>query len=341
MASRAARNRSAPSIHPTNAIPPSDQRDFGSGLATASWGTDTLQLPPGTHREGDPGAGQRHLDARHGIPSALVESGASRTPPTHSCPISTAAFSVGQPRRASSMRLRHLTSATAITSSTSRNRMRPSTCRTTGRSRNLTLNLGLRWEYFGQAVNLLHDETVKREANPATAFWDTSLPLAAAHLPGVQQKLQELPAPRRLRLQPQELASPARGARRLCHQLRPGVLQHVPELGHGRACREPGNHRCTAADPCIPATGSTGAEVRAQICPRFRAASIPIRVTRRLVCSGLPQSLRGKLHARHGVGLEQQRRVRSSLCRQPHRRALPEPQCQPTHASRLHRRIPT
>lgn len=42
----------------------------------------------------------------------------------------------------------------------------------------LTLNLGLRWEFFSQAVNKLHQETVARESNAATAFWDTSLPLA-------------------------------------------------------------------------------------------------------------------------------------------------------------------
>ncbi len=40
----------------------------------------------------------------------------------------------------------------------------------------LTLNLGVRWEYFGQAVNLLHDQTLKRESNASTAFWDMSLP---------------------------------------------------------------------------------------------------------------------------------------------------------------------
>jgi hypothetical protein len=45
-------------------------------------------------------------------------------------------------------------------------------------SSNLTLNLGLRWEFFGQAVNTLHNETVARESNPATAIWDTSLPLS-------------------------------------------------------------------------------------------------------------------------------------------------------------------
>ncbi|MGA2250284.1 TonB-dependent receptor domain-containing protein [Terracidiphilus sp.] len=41
----------------------------------------------------------------------------------------------------------------------------------------LTLNLGVRWEFFGQAINLLHNETVARETNPSTAFWDMSLPL--------------------------------------------------------------------------------------------------------------------------------------------------------------------
>ncbi len=42
----------------------------------------------------------------------------------------------------------------------------------------LTLHLGVRWEFFGQAVNKLHDETVARESNSATAIWPTSLPLA-------------------------------------------------------------------------------------------------------------------------------------------------------------------
>ena len=42
----------------------------------------------------------------------------------------------------------------------------------------LTLHLGVRWEFFSQAVNKLHNETVARESNSATAIWPTSLPLA-------------------------------------------------------------------------------------------------------------------------------------------------------------------
>lgn len=42
----------------------------------------------------------------------------------------------------------------------------------------LTAHIGLRWEYLSQPYNKLHDETVARESNPATAFWDPTLPLA-------------------------------------------------------------------------------------------------------------------------------------------------------------------
>jgi len=53
---------------------------------------------------------------------------------------------------------------------------------------NLTINLGLRYEYSGQPLNRLHDTTVARESNPATAIWNQSLPLADRTYPS-------LPAP--------------------------------------------------------------------------------------------------------------------------------------------------
>jgi len=42
---------------------------------------------------------------------------------------------------------------------------------------NLTLNLGLRWEFDQQASNLLHDLSVAQQTGP-NPFWDTSLPLS-------------------------------------------------------------------------------------------------------------------------------------------------------------------
>ena len=52
-------------------------------------------------------------------------------------------------------------------------------------SSSLTLNIGLRWEFFGQAINKLHDLTVARESNSATAIWDPSLPVSARSTPSV------------------------------------------------------------------------------------------------------------------------------------------------------------
>lgn len=49
---------------------------------------------------------------------------------------------------------------------------------------NLTLNLGLRWEYFGQAANLLHDETVARQTGP-NPLWDPTLPLDRTTVPKI------------------------------------------------------------------------------------------------------------------------------------------------------------
>ena len=53
---------------------------------------------------------------------------------------------------------------------------------------NLTVHLGMRWEFFSQAVNKLHDLTAAREANASTAFWDTTLPLADRTVPAADQR---------------------------------------------------------------------------------------------------------------------------------------------------------
>ncbi|HEX9223940.1 MAG TPA: TonB-dependent receptor [Candidatus Acidoferrales bacterium] len=45
-------------------------------------------------------------------------------------------------------------------------------------TRNLTLNLGLTWTYFGSPANLFNQITAARESNASTAFWLQSLPVS-------------------------------------------------------------------------------------------------------------------------------------------------------------------
>jgi len=48
---------------------------------------------------------------------------------------------------------------------------------------NLTLNLGLRYEFTGQPINTLHNLSLARESDPSTALWRQSLPIEARTVP--------------------------------------------------------------------------------------------------------------------------------------------------------------
>jgi outer membrane receptor protein involved in Fe transport len=60
---------------------------------------------------------------------------------------------------------------------------------------NLTLNLGVRWEYSGQPLDIIHSTDVKTESNPATAIWLQSLPLSERTFPDIPSDKHEF-APR-------------------------------------------------------------------------------------------------------------------------------------------------
>jgi hypothetical protein len=49
-----------------------------------------------------------------------------------------------------------------------------------------TANLGLRWEFFQQALNLLHTRSLAQQTGP-TPFWNTSLPLSVTTFPSIPQ----------------------------------------------------------------------------------------------------------------------------------------------------------
>jgi hypothetical protein len=128
----------------------------------------------------------------------------------------------------------------------------------------LTLNLGLRWEFFGQAVNLLHNETVARESNATTAFWDQSLPLSVrtvAETPDHWKQYQP-----RLGM----AYNPAFDKKLVIRSgfsvnfdpafynmfLNSATSAPVVNLGTISGCGP--------SKPCLPASGASGAEVRAQ-----------------------------------------------------------------------------
>jgi len=53
---------------------------------------------------------------------------------------------------------------------------------------NLTLNLGMRWDWYQQAINLLHDQSVKQQTGP-NPLWTSTLPLSQTTVPTVPQAL--------------------------------------------------------------------------------------------------------------------------------------------------------
>jgi outer membrane receptor protein involved in Fe transport len=135
----------------------------------------------------------------------------------------------------------------------------------------LTLNLGARYEFFGQAVNLLHSETVTREENPATAFWDQTLPLSVRTFPYTNPDYHNF--------QPRVgfAYNPDMGARKLVIRggfainfdpafynifLNSATAAPVINLGTVENCGQgEGNVQC------LPSGGALGSQVRAQSLP--------------------------------------------------------------------------
>ncbi len=52
-------------------------------------------------------------------------------------------------------------------------------------SDNLTLNIGVRYEYSGQPVNTLHDLSLTNESDPQTALWRQNIPLESRTVPKI------------------------------------------------------------------------------------------------------------------------------------------------------------
>jgi len=128
-------------------------------------------------------------------------------------------------------------------------------------SNSFTLNLGMRWEFFGQAVNILHDETMKREANASTAFWNTSLPLATRTFPGVQQNYKNFQPRIGFAYAPNQLPRLAvRGGLAINND--PAFYNMFLNSATAAPVVNLGTINCSASNPCLPSSGTTGADIR-------------------------------------------------------------------------------
>ena len=126
-------------------------------------------------------------------------------------------------------------------------------------SPSLTLNLGLRYEFFDQAVNLLHNETVARETGPG-AFWDTTLPLPVRTYPYTNQNWRNFQPRIGFAYNPTSLPKlVVRGGYAI--QYDPAFYNIFLNSATAAPVINLGTIKCTGN--CIPTGGISGANVRA------------------------------------------------------------------------------
>lgn len=136
-----------------------------------------------------------------------------------------------------------------------------------------TAHLGFRYEFFSQAVNELHNETVARESDPATAFWDQSLPLADRTVPQVSNYYKNLEPRIGIAWNPgfdQKLVVNAGYA------INTNPAFYNIFLIDAIASPVANSGQITCAGNCLPPSGSaSGAAVRAQLLPQLPTGGNP------------------------------------------------------------------
>jgi hypothetical protein len=130
---------------------------------------------------------------------------------------------------------------------------------------NLTLNLGVRWEYSSQAINLLHDLSVANQAG-SDPFWDPTLPASITTVPSISAPLNYFAPNVGFAWKPRFLGggdkTVIRGGYRITYDpsfynMFLNVATAAPVVNAGIIS----NALCTA--PCLPTSGFLGSDVRA------------------------------------------------------------------------------
>jgi len=135
---------------------------------------------------------------------------------------------------------------------------------------NFTVHLGVRWEYWQQAVNLLSEISVQNQTG-ANPFWGTTLPLNVTTLPTIPNDTNNFApyvgfawTPRIYKRIFGEDKTVVRGSYRISYDpsfynIYLNILSSAPVVNAGTV--GPGQTGACSA-PCFPTTGGTGADVR-------------------------------------------------------------------------------
>ena len=165
--------------------------------------------------------------------------------------------------------------------------------------RSLTLNLGLRYEYFGQAVNLLHNESVAQQTGP-NRFWSTSLPLSATTYPYINPNYRNVEPRVGLAFTPPQLP------KMVVHA---GFAINVDPAFYNIFLNAAQSAPVVNADPniicngsCLPSGGLTTASVQAADLPLLPTGGDPRTVNQYLV----PTSFKNPMAETYTLGVQYQ-----------------------------------
>jgi outer membrane receptor protein involved in Fe transport len=132
---------------------------------------------------------------------------------------------------------------------------------------NLTVNLGLRWEYSSQAVNLLHDLSVANQAG-SDPFWDPTLSTSVTTVPKISSPLNYFGPNIGFAWKPRFLGggdkTVIRGGFRITYD--PAFYNIFLNVATAAPVVNAGSIACTPTPtaPCLPTSGFTGADVRSE-----------------------------------------------------------------------------
>lgn len=126
---------------------------------------------------------------------------------------------------------------------------------------NLTLNLGVRWEYSSQAINLLHNLSVATQHGD-TPFWDTSLPDSITTIPQISAPMNYFGPNIGFAWKPRFLGGDktvVRGGYRITYD--PAFYNMFLNVASAAPVVNAGTFS-TCTGSCLPTSGFTGADVR-------------------------------------------------------------------------------